>query len=77
MNGPTDRSPALVPSGASARIAIFDTFTPETVAPFVSTAVTRIVHPFGKSRSGGIGISSFSATGYQPRILAYSPSVGK
>lgn len=77
MNGPTDKSPALVPSGASAIIAMFDTLTPDTVDPFASTAVTLTDQPAGKSRSGGIGISSFSATDYPAPIVAYSPSAGK
>lgn len=58
-------------------IAMFDTFTPVTSAPAPSTAVTRTDQPAGRSRSCGIEISSFVATGYPARILAYSPEGGK
>ena len=50
--------------GESASIAMFDTFTPATVAPAVSTAVHRTVQPPFKSISTGILIFTLVATRY-------------
>lgn len=61
MNGPTV-SELSAPNGASAVIAIFDTFTPDTVEPEESTAVSWIVQPAGKSKSCGIETLTFAAT---------------
>lgn len=77
MNGPTSSVPAVAPKGASATIAMFETFTAETRAPVESTAVTCTVHPAGKSKSCGMDMSIFCATGYPARVVAYSPDGGK
>ena len=76
MNGPTVRE-LSAPSGASAIIDIFDTFTPETREPELSTAVTRSVQPEGRSKSCGIDMSIFCATVYAVfSLFAFGRQVG-
>ena len=74
MNGPTDRSFGFVPNGASATIPMSETFTPETVAPFVSTAFTWSVQPAGRSKSCGIDTLSFCDTTLEAYAFPYTMS---